>query len=66
MRRLTLTDAELAVTARALREVLAAALLAPSSRNIARELLDRIDAKLPSATVHHPAGPTTGRPAGGR
>lgn len=48
MRRLTVTDAELAVTAQALREALAAALLAPSFRNVARELLDRIDAELPS------------------
>jgi len=61
IRRLTLTDAELAVTAQALREALAAELLAPISRNIARDLLDRIDAKLPSAADHHPAGPTTGR-----
>jgi hypothetical protein len=57
MRRLTLTDGELAVTAEALREALAAELLAPSSRCVARELLDRIDAKLPSANEHHPAGP---------
>ena len=61
MRRLTLTDGELAVTAEALREAIAAELMAPSSRRGARELLDRLDAKLPSATDHHPAGPTTGR-----
>jgi DNA-binding PadR family transcriptional regulator len=61
MRRLTLTDAELAVTAEAIREALAAELLTPSSRDTARELLDRVDAKLPSATDHHPAGPATGR-----
>jgi hypothetical protein len=61
MRRLTVTDAELAVTAEALREAMAAELLTPGSRALARELLDRIDAKLPSASEHHPAGPTTGR-----
>ncbi len=61
MRRLALTDAELAVTAEAIREALAAELLTPSSRAIARELLDRVDAKLPSATEHHPAGPMAGR-----
>ena len=42
MRRLTLTDAEPAVTAEALREALAAELLAPSARTVAREMLDRI------------------------
>ena len=61
MRRLPLTDAELAVTAEALREAIAGELLAPCSRAIARELLDRIDAKLPSAADQHPAGPATGR-----
>jgi hypothetical protein len=61
MRRLTVTNAELAVTAEALREAMAAELLTPASRALARELLDRIDAKLPSASEHHPAGPTTGR-----
>ena len=61
MRRLTLTDAELVVVAEALSEATAAELLAPTSHVVARELLDRIDAKLPSATDHHPAGPATGR-----
>jgi DNA-binding PadR family transcriptional regulator len=61
MRRLTVTDAELAVTAEALREAMAAELLTPASRALARELLDRIDAKLPSASDHHPAGPAAGR-----
>jgi DNA-binding PadR family transcriptional regulator len=61
MRRLTVTDAELAVTAEALREAMAADLLTPASRALARELLDRIDAKLPSASDHHPAGPAAGR-----
>jgi DNA-binding PadR family transcriptional regulator len=61
MRRLTVTDAGLAVTAEALREAMAAELLAPGSRALARELLDRIDAKLPSASDHHPARPAAGR-----
>src|SRR5918994_5770751 len=61
MRRLTVTDSELAVAAEALREAMAAELLTPTSRAVARELLDRIDAKLPSATDRHPAGPAAGR-----
>lgn len=61
MRRLTFSDRELAVIAEALREASAAGLLAPSSRAIAPGLLDRIDAKLPSATDEHPVGPATGR-----
>ena len=61
MRRLTLSDTELAVVAQALREATAAELLSPSSGAVARELLERVDAKLPKASDHHPAGPTTGR-----
>jgi hypothetical protein len=61
MRRLTLSESELAVLAEALREATAAELLTPSSRVVARELLDRIDAKLPSAIDRHPAGRATGR-----
>jgi hypothetical protein len=61
MRRLTVTDAQLAVTAEALREAMAADLLAPASRALARELPDRIDAKLPSASDHHLARPAAGR-----
>ena len=61
MARLTLADAELAVTAEAIREAIAAELLAPGSRSLAHELLDCIDAKLPAAIDHHPAGPATGR-----
>lgn len=57
MRRLTLTDAELAVASEAVRAALAAELLAPDSRDLALELLDRIDAKLPPASDQHPAGP---------
>ncbi|HEX5923134.1 MAG TPA: hypothetical protein VFY45_04840 [Baekduia sp.] len=61
MARLTLAEAELAVTAEAIREAIAAELLAPSSRVLAHEMLDRIDAKLPAATDRHPVGPVTGR-----
>jgi hypothetical protein len=61
MARLTLAEAELVVIAEAIREASAAELLTPSSRVLAHELLDRIDAKLPAATDHHPAGPMTGR-----
>ena len=44
---LTLAEAELAVIAEAIREAIAAELLAPSSRVLAHELLDRIDASCP-------------------
>jgi DNA-binding PadR family transcriptional regulator len=60
-RRLPVSDAELGVTAEALREALAAELLAPGSQRTARDLLDRVDAKLPSALDRHPAGASTGR-----
>lgn len=60
-RRLPVSDAELAVIAEALRGALAAELLSPGSRTAARELLDRVDAKLPSALQQHPAGASTGR-----
>jgi hypothetical protein len=50
MRRLTLTDSELAVVAEALREATAADLLTSTSHAVGRGLLDRVDAKLPSAT----------------
>jgi hypothetical protein len=61
MRRLTVTDVELAVIAQALREALAADLLSADSRATARDLLDRVDAKLPPATDHHAGGATAGR-----
>ena len=60
-RRLSFSDAELAVIAEALREALAAELLTPASQRTARELLDRVDAKLPDALDRHPAGASTGR-----
>jgi len=60
-RRLPVSDAELAVIAEALREALAAELLSPGSQRTARELLDRVDAKLPDALAQHPAGASTGR-----
>jgi DNA-binding PadR family transcriptional regulator len=60
-RRLPVSDAELAVIAEALREALAAELLSPGSQSTARELLDRVDAKLPDALDEHPAGASTGR-----
>ena len=60
-RRLPVSDAELAVIAEALREALAAELLSPGWQSRARELLDRVDAKLPSALDQHPAGASTGR-----
>ena len=65
-RRLPVSDAELAVIAEALREALAAELLSPGSQRTARELLDRVDAKLPRR-----AGPASrrrqhGPAAGGR
>jgi hypothetical protein len=60
-RRLTATHAQLTVLCEALRESIAAELLSPTSVATARELLDKIDAKLPSATDHHPAGPAAGR-----
>ena len=60
-RRLPVSDRELALIAEALREALAAELLAPGLQRTARELLDRVDAKLPSALDQHPAGASTGR-----
>jgi hypothetical protein len=60
MHRLTLTDRELGVVAQALREATAADLLTAASRALAGELVDRIDAKLPSAIDHRPAGPAAG------
>jgi Mn-dependent DtxR family transcriptional regulator len=61
MRRLTVSDVELATIAQALREALAADLLSPGSRATASDLLDRVDAKLPAATDHHPGGASAGR-----
>jgi hypothetical protein len=61
MRRLTVSDVELAVIAEALREALAADLLSSDSRATASDLLDRVDAKLPPATDHHPGGASAGR-----
>jgi hypothetical protein len=61
MRRLTVSDVELALIAEALREALAADLLSADSRATARDLLDRVDAKLPPATDHHPGGASAGR-----
>lgn len=60
-RRMSLTAKELGVLCEALREALAAELLSPTSVASARELIDRIDAKLPSATDRHPAGAAAGR-----
>jgi DNA-binding PadR family transcriptional regulator len=59
--RLTASHAELTVLCEALRESIAAELLSPSSVATARELLNELDAKLPSAIDHHPAGPAAGR-----
>src|SRR5215207_9083622 len=61
MRRLTVSDVELAVIAEALREAVAADLLSPDSRAAASDLLDRVDAKLPAATDRHPGGASAGR-----
>jgi hypothetical protein len=47
MARLALAEAELAVIAEAIREAIAAELLAPGSRVLAHELLDRIAASCP-------------------
>lgn len=44
----------------ALRECLAAELLSPGAVATAREPLDKVDAKLPSAIDRHPAGPAAG------
>jgi len=60
-RRLNVSDHELRVLCEALREVLAAELLVVGSVATARELLDKIDAKLPDVIDHHPAGPAAGR-----
>src|SRR5207247_2183519 len=49
------------VIAEALSEAIAAELLSPRSIPTGRELLDRIDTKLPTAIEHHPAGPAAGR-----
>jgi hypothetical protein len=49
------------VLCEALREGAAAELLSTSSVATARELLEKVDAKLPSAIDHHPAGPAAGR-----
>ncbi len=59
--RLALNEAELAVIVEALREAIAAELLLPGSIHTAREVLDRLDARLPSAIDDHPAGPVAGR-----
>ena len=56
MARLTLAEAEFAVIAEAIREAIAAELLAPSSGVLAHETLDRIDASCPPR-------PTATRPA---
>jgi hypothetical protein len=61
MPRLTVSDVELAVIAEALREAVAADLLAPDSRAAVSDLLDRVDAKLPAATDGHPGGASAGR-----
>jgi DNA-binding PadR family transcriptional regulator len=58
--RLTLADSQLAVLVEALREALAAELLPPASTDGARGLLELLDAKLPSAIDHHPAGRAAG------
>jgi DNA-binding PadR family transcriptional regulator len=59
--RLTVTESQLGVLVEALREALAADLLPPASTDGARQLLELLDAKLPSAMDHHPAGRVAGR-----
>src|SRR5215207_9188915 len=61
MHRMSLTDGELTAAAESLREAIAADLLMGDTRSIARDLLNRIDQKLPSAADRHPAGATAGR-----
>src|SRR4051794_15306496 len=61
MRRLTLTHTELPLGAPAPRGGAAAELLSPTSFEVARELLESVDAKLPDAADHHPTGPAAGR-----